>query len=95
MGIFIYCCRHKKNIGYIGYYLFILCTQKNYWIYRVFLYIVVDTKTKKEYIGYYLYIVVDTKTKKEYIGYYLYIVVDTKTKKEYIGYYLLNLCTQK
>jgi len=34
----------KKNIGYIGYYLFNLCTQKKYWIYWVFLYIVVDTE---------------------------------------------------
>jgi len=63
--LFIYCCRHRKNIGIYGYYLLI----------------VVDTESKREsmgifinccrhrknigYIGYYLLIVVDTESKRE------------------------------
>jgi len=44
LGIFINCCRHRKNIGYIGYYLFNLCTQKRIVKLLDILYIVVDTE---------------------------------------------------
>jgi len=70
----------KKNIGIYGYFYILLLTQKriiNLWI---FLYIVVDTKTKKEYIGYFYIFVLTQKVKGNLPGLFIKFMC---TKKNY------------
>jgi hypothetical protein len=68
-------------------YLFNLCTKKEYFSYRVFLFIVVDTESKKESIAF-IYIFVLTQNLGE-MGSILFIVVDIKKKKESIAFICL------
>jgi len=44
-GLFIKCCRHRKNIGYIyGIFIYLCLHKKNIGIYQVYLLNVVDTE---------------------------------------------------
>jgi len=66
-------------------------TQKEYWIYRVFLYIVVDTERIMDILGIFIYLCWHRKN-IWYIGYF-YIFVLTQKVKGIYRVFLFNLCT--